>query len=149
VVLYEMIFGLPPFYSKDIGEMYENILYKPLKFKAHVSMGARKLLEGLLQKHQVSRLGSGPRDVDEIKEHPFFNSIDWDLLEQRKIDPPYNPEVHDNMDLKHFSKEFTQQTVPDSLGKSTDRCSVNVTDPDDTFAGFTYVPPSADDTDFD
>ena len=42
----------------------------------------------------------------------YNHLLPQDLLEQRKIDPPYNPEVHDNMDLKHFSKEFTQQTVP-------------------------------------
>lgn len=27
--------------------MYENILYKPLKFKLHVSLHAKKLLEGV------------------------------------------------------------------------------------------------------
>eukprot|EP00116_Pleurobrachia_bachei_P003417 sb/3463679/ len=62
-VLYEMIFGLPPFYSKDTREMYENILYKPIRFKSHVSLHAKRLLEGLLQKQVNNRLGSSSRDV--------------------------------------------------------------------------------------
>ncbi|KAL5259857.1 hypothetical protein ACHWQZ_G010094 [Mnemiopsis leidyi] len=138
-VLYEMIFGLPPFYSKDTRQMYENILYQQLRFKTHVSLHARKLLEGLLQKQTNNRLGSSSRDVMEIKEHPFFSSIDWELLEKKQITPPYDPNVKDNLDLKHFSTEFTTQNVPDSLVKSPDKLSVSVTDPDDEFTGFTYV----------
>ena len=48
----------------------------------------------------------------EIKEHPFFSSIDWELLEKKQITPPYDPNVKDNLDLKHFSTEFTTQNVP-------------------------------------
>jgi len=37
----------------------------------------------LLQKNPTKRLGSGKRDAEEIKAHPFFKNIDWKLAEQR------------------------------------------------------------------
>jgi serine/threonine protein kinase len=42
-VLYEMMYGLPPFYSRDTAEMYDNILYKPLRLRTNVSASARSI----------------------------------------------------------------------------------------------------------
>ena len=36
-VTYEMVYGLPPFYSRAVDEMYRGILYKPLKLPTSVS----------------------------------------------------------------------------------------------------------------
>lgn len=35
-VLYEMLYGLPPFYSRDTAVMYDAILNKPLHFRDHI-----------------------------------------------------------------------------------------------------------------
>ncbi|XP_053393801.1 serine/threonine-protein kinase Sgk3-like isoform X2 [Mercenaria mercenaria] len=91
-VLYEMMYGLPPFYSRDTAEMYDNILYKPLRLRTNVSASARSLLEGLLQKEKEQRLGA-KKDFQEIKMHSFFSDINWQDLDAKKIDPPYNPNV--------------------------------------------------------
>ncbi|KAK3728890.1 hypothetical protein QZH41_010188 [Actinostola sp. cb2023] len=143
-VLYEMMYGLPPFYSRDTAEMYDNILYKPLRLRTNISQSARHILEHLLQKDKTKRLGFGEIDFDEIKTHPFFRNINWDFLVEKKIEPPYNPNVSGQLDLKHFDPEFVREPVPGSVGKSADSnfVSASVDDPDDAFVGFTYVPPS-------
>lgn len=94
-VLYEMLFGLPPFYSQNMTEMYSNILNKPLKFKntLQISAAAMDLLQGLLQKDKSLRLGSGKRDLETIKEHQFFSSINWEHLNAKNIPPPYHPNL--------------------------------------------------------
>lgn len=43
-VLYEMLYGLPPFYSRNTSEMYERILNKPLTLRSGISESARDLL---------------------------------------------------------------------------------------------------------
>ena len=35
----------PPFYSRDTAEMYENILFKPLRLRTNVSANGRSILE--------------------------------------------------------------------------------------------------------
>uniref|UniRef100_A0A8C5F991 Serum/glucocorticoid regulated kinase family member 3 n=1 Tax=Gadus morhua TaxID=8049 RepID=A0A8C5F991_GADMO len=99
-VLYEMLYGLPPFYSRDTHEMYDNILHKPLVMRAGASTTAWALLQGLLEKDGTCRLGS-MNDFDEIKSHYFFSSINWDDLEQRKIPPPFIPNVV-NLSFRYF-----------------------------------------------
>lgn len=121
--------------------VYDNILNKPLKLCPHISQNARNLLEGLLQKDKDIRLGSRKGDAQEIKAHPFFNSIDWDRLYRREIPPPYDPNVDGNLDLQHFDPEFTKEAVYDmpSPPKANEVC---LSIPDDTFAGFSYTPPT-------
>lgn len=142
-VLYEMMYGLPPFYSRDTAEMYDNILHKPLRLRTNISASARSILEGTLQKERTKRLG-GKDDFEEIRSHAFFRTIDWTMLYEKRIDPPYNPNVSGQLDLKHFDPEFVREPVPGSVGKSADSnfVSASVDDPDDAFVGFTYVPPS-------
>lgn len=39
------------------------------------------------------RLGAGPHGTRQIKNHPFFNSINWELLVQMKVEPPFIPKI--------------------------------------------------------
>lgn len=43
-------------------------------------------------------------DADEIKNHQFFEEVDWKLLQEKKIDPPYIPKLNGPKDLKFFDK---------------------------------------------
>lgn len=40
-------------------------------------------------------MGCGEKGIEEIKESPFFESIDWGLLEAGYIDPPFVPNKFD------------------------------------------------------
>lgn len=91
-VLYEMLYGLPPFYCRDVAEMYDNILHKPLHLRPGVSLTAWSILEELLEKDRQNRLGA-KEDFLEIQNHPFFESLSWTDLIQKKIPPPFNPNV--------------------------------------------------------
>lgn len=48
----------PPFYSRDVSEMYDGILHKPLPMPPGKSDAVCSLLVGLLQKDQHRRLGA-------------------------------------------------------------------------------------------
>jgi len=40
-----------------------------------------------LKRDRTKRLGA-KKDADEIKEHPWFNGVDWDEVFNRKLKPP-------------------------------------------------------------
>ncbi|KAK7906847.1 hypothetical protein WMY93_015459 [Mugilogobius chulae] len=140
-VLYEMLYGLPPFYSRNTAEMYDNILNKPLQLKPNISNAARHLLEGLLQKDRTKRLGCKD-DFLEIKTHIFFSPINWDDLNAKRINPPFNPNVTGPNDLRHFDPEFTDEPVPSSIGCSPDSTLVtaSIKEASEAFVGFSYAP---------
>ncbi|KAI6843498.1 serine/threonine protein kinase-like protein [Hortaea werneckii] len=114
VLLYEMLTGLPPFYDENTNDMYRKILAEPLHFPGPeiVPPAARDLLTRLLDRDATRRLGSN--GASEIKAHPFFHSIDWRKLLDRKYEPSFKPNVLDELDTANFDKEFTSEAPTDS-----------------------------------
>jgi serine/threonine protein kinase len=45
-----------------------------------MSEQARSLILQLLNRNPHKRLGSGPRDALDIKEHAFFKDVDWEMV---------------------------------------------------------------------
>lgn len=139
-VLYEMLNSLPPFYSRDNAELCDNILHKPVRLRANMSVAARNILESLLHKDKRKRLGAID-DADEVKRHEFFQSINWSDLEAKRILPPFNPNVRDNYDLKNIDPEFVRETIPNSVMKSVGgNGGTSYNGMDNCFQGFSYAP---------
>ncbi|KAI8342387.1 kinase-like domain-containing protein [Chlamydoabsidia padenii] len=135
VLLYEMMTGLPPFYDENTNEMYRKILQDKLRFPDDISDDAQSLLRGLLTRDPEERLGNnGSAD---IKSHPFFaKHIDWDLLLQKKVQPPFKPSVENAYDTTNFDEEFTNEAPLESY---IDESQISKT-MQEQFAGFTYNP---------
>ncbi|KAK0118382.1 hypothetical protein ONS95_012671 [Cadophora gregata] len=139
VLLYEMLTGLPPFYDENTNEMYRKILSEPLHFPSAevVPPSAKDLLTRLLNRKPDQRLGAN--GASEIKAHPFFHSIDWRKLLQRKYEPTFKPNVTDALDTKNFDVEFTQEIAQDSYVDGP----VLSDDAQRDFVGFSYNRPVA------
>jgi len=146
-VLYELIFGLPPFYSKDRATMFDWTQNKELEFKSSVTItpAAKDLLTKMLAKNKEERLGS-VNDFKDIKSHDFFLSINWTLLDQRKIDPPFRPNLTNTLtDVSNFDPNFTSLQITDSVTRSTNTYGLTTslqTSDRSAFEGFSYAPPA-------
>ena len=77
VLMYEMLYGYPPFYHTNKDRNYELILKAEIKFDDNyiqISNECKDLISKLLDKNPETRLG-GSKDFLEIKMHPFFSSV--------------------------------------------------------------------------
>uniref|UniRef100_A0A673CB84 non-specific serine/threonine protein kinase n=1 Tax=Sphaeramia orbicularis TaxID=375764 RepID=A0A673CB84_9TELE len=111
VVTYEMMCGRLPFYNQDHEKLFELILMEDIKFPRTLSADAKSLLSGLLIKDPNKRLGGGPDDAKEIMRHSFFIGIDWQDVYDKKLVPPFKPQVTSETDTRYFDEEFTAQTI--------------------------------------
>lgn len=59
----------------------------------------------------LPRLGGGPSDAKEVMEHRFFLSINWQDVVQKKLLPPFKPQVTSEVDTRYFDDEFTAQSI--------------------------------------
>uniref|UniRef100_A0A8C6RPU5 non-specific serine/threonine protein kinase n=1 Tax=Nannospalax galili TaxID=1026970 RepID=A0A8C6RPU5_NANGA len=123
VVMYEMMCGRLPFYNQDHERLFELILMEEIRFPRTLGPEAKSLLAGLLKKDPKQRLGGGPSDAKEVMEHRFFLSINWQDVVQKKLLPPFKPQVTSEVDTRYFDDEFTAQSITitppdryDSLG---------------------------------
>ena len=120
-LIYELLFGLPPFYSDKKSQMSQlkymsRIQNQPLAFRTIVpdaSGNAKDILTKLLNKDQLARLGSN-RGVEEIKRHAFFSSLDFSRVLSREYIPEFRP-PSGSSPQENFDPEFTREVPADSI----------------------------------
>lgn len=149
VLVFEMCCGWSPFYDKDNQQMYKNIAFGKVRFpKDALSAEGRNFVKGLLNRNPKHRLGAVD-DARELRRHPFFADIDWDLLMAKKIPPPFKPHVTSETDTSNFDPEFTQASTS-AVNRGFMNTSSTPLSPgiQANFQGFTYVNDSSLDENF-
>eukprot|EP01126_Amoeba_proteus_P049992 TRINITY_DN5870_c0_g1_i10.p1 TRINITY_DN5870_c0_g1~~TRINITY_DN5870_c0_g1_i10.p1 ORF type:complete len:461 (-),score=75.71 TRINITY_DN5870_c0_g1_i10:406-1788(-) len=106
-LIFEMLTGLPPFYTEDEENMYHKIMSAELVIPSFFSPSVENLICQFLKRNPKERL----QDPVKIRSHPWFRDIDWDLLERLEIPPPFVPQVRDDEDVTHIDDEFLQEDV--------------------------------------
>ncbi|GJM86688.1 hypothetical protein PR202_ga02572 [Eleusine coracana subsp. coracana] len=114
IFLYELLFGKTPFKGSGNRATLFNVIGQPLRFPEYpvVSFSARDLIRGLLVKEPQQRLAY-KRGATEIKQHPFFEGVNWALI--RCASPPEVP--------KPVEIERPSKTSPSTSGAATDASS--------------------------
>lgn len=96
ILLYEILCGRTPFYSRNREEVYSKIENGALRFPRNLSQDVVSLIRGLLDRNPNTRLGLGAEGINEIKRHAFFRGMDWQGL-YRKVNHPDNIVVEKSM----------------------------------------------------
>ena len=116
VIGYEFMLGYRPYLGRGRKEIKHLIISKQAKLDIdevpdNWSDESRDFINLLLQRKPKKRLGYN--GVKEIKDHPWMNGIDWELLIQKKIEAPYVPPSYkENFDKKYCEGE-------DKVGEET------------------------------
>ncbi|CAD8157135.1 unnamed protein product [Paramecium octaurelia] len=99
IILYEFLVGIPPFNDESVEKIYQNILKGDIEWpeigndpEEQISQQAFDLLTKLLNPDYTQRLGYG--SIEEIKNHPFLASINWEQL--RSTPGPIIPQINLN-----------------------------------------------------
>ncbi|KAL8839988.1 MAG: hypothetical protein Q9170_001530 [Blastenia crenularia] len=127
-ILFEFLFGYPPFHAKTPEKVFENILARRIDWPDEeemsiVSAEAKDLMERLMTISPKERLGASMQEKyssggEEIRKHVWFSSINWQTLledEAQFIPAPENPEDTEYFDtrgatLQAFAEEMEDQT---------------------------------------
>lgn len=150
MVLYEMLTGLPPWYTNDRKKLFERLRSARLHFPPYVSRRAEALIRQLLNRNPAERLGS--KGAFQVKNHLFFENIDWARLIKKQVPPPFRPchtAMNDGEAPLNFEAEFTRLPLPSA--ENVDASPINgvgramssrvLRADSDTFQGFTYENP--------
>ena len=80
-LLYELVTGLPPFYTKDPIALQESIINEEVNFPSHLNLSSeiKDLLTRLLIKNEKYRLGAYA-GIKEIKFHPWIGKFNTDKI---------------------------------------------------------------------
>lgn len=110
MVMYELLTGLPPWYTTDRKQLYHSIRHAPLNFPNYVSITAATFITGLLARDPAQRLGS--QGSWQVKEHRIFRQSDWYAYSRRMVRPPIRPcHNSDDVNFSNFDSMFTNLTL--------------------------------------
>ena len=105
-----MLLQQSPFRGEDEDEIYDAILADEPLYPIHMPRDSVSILQKLLMREPELRLGSGPTDAQEIMSHAFFRNINWDDIRDKKVAPPFQPQIKNPTDTSNFDSEFTSVT---------------------------------------
>ncbi|KFO36812.1 Protein kinase C iota type [Fukomys damarensis] len=145
VLLYEMMVGESPFRfvkSSDNPDQNANknllevILERTIHLPPYLSIKAATVLKSFLNRDPVERVGCCPqRGFADVQGHPFFQNLNWEMMERKQVVPPFKPNMSGGIGLDNFDPQFADEPVqltPDDndIVRKTDGCE---------FAGFEYI----------
>ena len=112
IILYEMICGVPPFYDDNLNKIYYLIQNTEVSFphNIYLSDDVKDIIFNLLKKDVKERLGYSSGIV-EIKNHSFFKGINFQDIENKKIEAPFIPKIDNSTDVQNFDEIFTNEDL--------------------------------------
>ncbi|KAL3221145.1 hypothetical protein MRX96_029491 [Rhipicephalus microplus] len=114
IILYEFLVGCVPFFGETPEELFAHVINDEIEWPEDedwpLPEDARHLVSQLLQQNPLDRLGTG--GAHEVKEHPFFNDVDWDSLLRQKAE--FVPQLEDEEDTSYFDTRTDRYQHDDS-----------------------------------
>eukprot|EP00596_Hydrurales_sp_CCMP1899_P009984 CAMPEP_0119051758 /NCGR_PEP_ID=MMETSP1177-20130426/73269_1 /TAXON_ID=2985 /ORGANISM="Ochromonas sp, Strain CCMP1899" /LENGTH=615 /DNA_ID=CAMNT_0007031075 /DNA_START=237 /DNA_END=2084 /DNA_ORIENTATION=- len=158
VTMFKLLTGFRPFTEENFSAFMEmaptlrqnvdngrtspeyGILFQIIPFPRTMSENTVDVITRFLDVNEVTRLGAGNTGVSDIKKHPYFADIDWELLEQKHVEPPFKP-VTKNCAQNDPHRFPSFDIMLASLGKTQWNVEVPETEEQKYFAAWDYTSP--------
>lgn len=111
VLIYECLSGNTPFFDEDPMNIYRKILTGKFTFPSYFSTAARDLIKRLLTADLTRRLGTLVGGVGDVKGHPWFRGINWEVISKRSKKAPILPTILSNDDTQNFDHYEVSKTT--------------------------------------
>jgi len=113
VLLYEMIAGQSAFYvaGTDQASLFKRIVMVKYRLTHEFNADAKDLIGSILVRRSANRLGKLRGGTDDIKDHPFFDTIDFKKLCKKEIPAPWKPAIKDALDTSNFDDFSSEEKI--------------------------------------
>lgn len=106
IILYEFLVGCVPFFGETPEELFAHTVNDDIEWPNDedwpIADDAKDLISALLQQSPRDRLGTG--GAYEVKEHVYFQSVDWNSLLRQKAE--FLPQLANEDDTSYFDSKL-------------------------------------------
>jgi serine/threonine protein kinase len=96
-----MLTGTLPFNGNNPQMIYQKILLGRINFPSFLDPVAVNFISGLLEQNPSKRLGS-KEGCNNVKNHEWLSSMDFNLLISKETGAPWVPEIVNEFDTSYF-----------------------------------------------
>lgn len=134
VLMFQMMLCQSPFKGDDEDDVFNAIEHDEVRYPISMPRLTVLVLQALLDKDPLSRLGSGETDAEEIMKHAYFEDVNFEDVRNLRIEPPFVPELKSDQDCSNFDEEFTNETP-----RLTPVETVLTSEMQEQFRGFSHI----------
>lgn len=102
IILYEFLIGCVPFFGETPEELFAHVINDEIEWPDEEDWPmleeSKDIITQLLQHNPIERLGAG--GATEVKNHSFFNNINWESLLRQKAE--FIPQLEGEEDTSYF-----------------------------------------------
>lgn len=114
VLMYVLLTGRQPFSSPKTDDpmvVMRRIVDENwhIKYPPYLSPPAKDLISRLLERKPSRRIGMLSGRAKDVKKHRWFDSLDWEALEARRIEPPRKPKDDSQKRLRELAENEKRQ----------------------------------------
>jgi protein kinase A len=97
VLIYELLVGRSVFYKSGQKQvdMFKRIVRVEYEVPDSMDATSADLIQKLLVRNPAKRLGNLSNGSKDIRNHPWFETIDWNLLLKKDLATPWIPEIRE------------------------------------------------------
>lgn len=93
--------------SEDLKDLITKLLDRDPSYRYHYFISIKFLFYQIYVLYFILIYRLGAKGSSEVISHPWFSDIDFDLLLNKQIEPPFIPKIEDNILVdEEFSKPF-------------------------------------------
>ncbi|XP_065338346.1 microtubule-associated serine/threonine-protein kinase 3 isoform X7 [Cloeon dipterum] len=102
IILYEFVVGCVPFFGETPEELFAHAVNDDIEWPDEkefpIQLETKDIISSLLQQNPRDRLGVG--GPNEVKEHPYFDTLNWNSLLRQKAE--FVPQLEHEEDTSYF-----------------------------------------------
>lgn len=117
-LMYELFLARTPFQADYTTKIFQNIVAaeKNLSFPPKMDPQLVDIVRKLLTVNPAFRLGNLSGGTDDILKDPFFSTMDWEAMRNRRTRSPYVPPIKDPLDSSNFDEYDEDDNIPPYIG---------------------------------
>lgn len=128
MLTYEMMTGLPPWYTTDRAKLFRRLRSAPLDIPPYFSAPSAAFTQALLERNPRRRLGV--TGIRAAMENEFFKSISWRALYGRRVEAPIRPcegwtPPSNESPAPDQQQQHQQQQIPSGIPTDLDAATAN------------------------
>ncbi|XP_076233535.1 cGMP-dependent protein kinase 1 [Calliopsis andreniformis] len=114
ILTHELLVGKPPFRGADHMTTYNKILkgVEVVGIPSIVSKNASSIIKKLLRLSPSERLGYQRNGIQDIRDHKWFSSFNWQALQRLSLPAPIVPTVRSPTDTRNFERYPPDRSIP-------------------------------------
>ncbi|KAL9048069.1 MAG: hypothetical protein Q9162_007869 [Coniocarpon cinnabarinum] len=104
ILIYEFLVGQPPFWDNNPMKLYEKVCAGKISYPTQPSLSsnAKDIINKLCTVNIAQRLGNLAGQSQDVKNHPWFQDINWQSMYKREMKGPIIPELRSKDDTRNF-----------------------------------------------